>query len=46
VIPLLSVCDCPAWKKGTLKTYPGLPHGMCTMHPDVINEDLLAFVKA
>jgi hypothetical protein len=18
------------WKKGTLKTYPGLPHGMCT----------------
>ena len=29
---------------GTLKTYPGLPHGMCTTHPDIINRDLLAFV--
>ena len=33
-------------KKGTLKVYRGLPHGMCTTHPDVINPDLLAFVKA
>lgn len=33
-------------KKGTLKTYPGLPHGMCTTHPEVINPDLLAFIKA
>ena len=33
-------------KKGTLKVYPGLPHGMCTTHPDVINPDLLAFVKS
>lgn len=32
-------------KKGTLKTYPGLPHGMCTTHPDVINADLLAFIQ-
>jgi non-heme chloroperoxidase len=32
-------------KHGTLKTYPGLPHGMCTTHPDVINPDLLAFIK-
>jgi len=32
-------------KKGTLKAYDGLPHGMCTTHPDVINPDLLAFVK-
>lgn len=30
---------------GTLKTYAGLPHGMCTTHPDVINADLLAFVR-
>ena len=29
----------------TLKVYPGLPHGMCTTHPDTINPDLLAFVK-
>ena len=33
-------------KKGTLKTYPGLPHGMASTHPDVINADLLAFFKA
>jgi len=33
-------------KKGTLKTYPGLPHGMATTHPDIINPDLLAFIKA
>jgi len=33
-------------KKGTLKTYPGLPHGMATTHADVINKDLLAFFKA
>ena len=33
-------------KKGTLKTYPGLPHGMATTHPEVINADLLAFFKA
>jgi non-heme chloroperoxidase len=33
-------------KKGTLKTYPGLPHGMATTHADVINKDLLAFIQA
>ena len=33
-------------KKATLKVYPGLPHGMCTTNPDVINADLLAFFKA
>jgi non-heme chloroperoxidase len=32
-------------KTGTLKVYPGLPHGMCTTHPEVINPDLLAFIK-
>src|SRR5688572_15715254 len=32
-------------RKGTLKTYDGLPHGMATTHADVINKDLLAFVK-
>ncbi len=32
-------------KHGTLKTYDGLPHGMCTTHADVINKDLLAFIK-
>ena len=32
-------------KNGTLKVYPGLPHGMCTTHADLINEDLLAFIR-
>jgi non-heme chloroperoxidase len=33
-------------KKGTLKTYQGLPHGMCSTHPDIINADLLAFIRS
>lgn len=33
-------------KNGTLKTYPGFPHGMLTMNADVLNPDLLAFVEA
>ncbi|CAL9657817.1 alpha/beta hydrolase [Streptomyces sp. Tu 3180] len=32
-------------RNGRLKTYEGLPHGMLTTHPDVVNPDLLAFVK-
>lgn len=32
-------------RRGTLKTYPGLPHGMCTTHADVVNPDLLAFIR-
>ncbi|MFK8252466.1 alpha/beta fold hydrolase [Ancylobacter terrae] len=29
----------------TLKIYPGFPHGMLTTHADVLNPDLLAFIK-
>jgi non-heme chloroperoxidase len=32
-------------RNGTLKTYKGFPHGMPTTHADVINADLLAFIK-
>jgi non-heme chloroperoxidase len=32
-------------KKGTLKVYEKFPHGMFTTHADVINADLLAFIK-
>jgi non-heme chloroperoxidase len=32
-------------KNGTLKTYEGLPHGMATTHADIINADLLAFIR-
>jgi non-heme chloroperoxidase len=30
---------------GTLKTYKGFPHGMPTTQADVINADILAFIK-
>ena len=33
-------------KKGTLKVYERLSHGMCTTHADVVNPDLLAFIRA
>ena len=33
-------------KHGTLKIYEGYPHGMLTTHADVLNPDLLAFIKA
>jgi non-heme chloroperoxidase len=32
-------------KKGTLKTYKGLPHGIPTTHASLVNADLLAFIK-
>ena len=32
-------------RNGQLKTYEGLPHGMATTHADVINADLLAFIR-
>jgi non-heme chloroperoxidase len=32
-------------KNGTLKTYEGFPHGMCTTHADVVNPEILAFIK-
>ncbi|NEB08011.1 alpha/beta hydrolase [Streptomyces coelicoflavus] len=31
---------------GTLKSYEGLPHGMLSTHPEVLNPDLLAFVQS
>ena len=31
---------------GTLKTYPGLSHGMFATHPQIINADLLAFARS
>lgn len=31
-------------KNAILKVYPGLPHGMCQTHKDVINADLLEFI--
>jgi non-heme chloroperoxidase len=31
--------------QGTLKVFPGYPHGMCTTHADAINAALLAFIQ-
>lgn len=33
-------------KHGTLKIYPDFPHGMMTTNADVINADLLAFIRS
>ena len=32
-------------KKATLKVIQGAPHGLCTTHADVVNKELLAFLK-
>jgi non-heme chloroperoxidase len=32
-------------KNSILKNYPGLPHGCMTTHPEIINNDILAFVR-
>jgi non-heme chloroperoxidase len=36
----------PLVKNGTLKTYPGFPHGMPTTQADTINADVLAFLRS
>ncbi|WP_370881189.1 alpha/beta fold hydrolase [Rhizobium mesoamericanum] len=33
-------------KKGTLKVYKGYPHGMLTTNADVLNADILSFIKS
>jgi non-heme chloroperoxidase len=33
-------------KQGTLKVYPGYPHGMITTHAEVINKDILDFIRS
>lgn len=32
-------------RNGRLKVYPGLSHGLFATHPDVVNEDMLAFIR-
>ncbi|ATQ43868.1 alpha/beta hydrolase [Caulobacter mirabilis] len=48
IVPIGSAAkmSAPLLKKGTLKIYPGLGHGLCTINPDVVNPDLLAFIRA
>jgi len=33
-------------KNGTLKVYPGAPHGLATTHKDQLNKDLLEFARS
>jgi non-heme chloroperoxidase len=32
-------------KNGTLRTYKDLPHGVCQTHPEIVNADILAFLR-
>jgi non-heme chloroperoxidase len=47
VVPLVASAPLSAKlvRGSILKVYPGLPHGMCSTHKDLINEDLIAFIK-
>jgi non-heme chloroperoxidase len=40
-----SLLQANLFKNGTPKIYPGLPHGMLTTHADVINADILNFIR-
>ncbi len=33
-------------KKGKLKVYEKFPHGMCTTHAEVVNAELLKFLRS
>ncbi|MFJ8623889.1 alpha/beta fold hydrolase [Kitasatospora sp. NPDC093550] len=33
-------------RNGTLKSYEGYPHGMLSTHPEVLNPDILAFIRS
>jgi non-heme chloroperoxidase len=48
VVPVADSAELSAklLKNATLKIYKGLPHGMATTHPDVINADILSFIQA
>ncbi|TZG36530.1 alpha/beta hydrolase [Agrobacterium sp. B1(2019)] len=47
VVPVADSAELSAklLKKATLKIYKGLPHGMATTHADIINADILDFLK-
>jgi non-heme chloroperoxidase len=41
-----SVLQAKLLQHGTLKIYPGFSHGMMTTNADVINADILAFIRS
>jgi len=44
-IAITSLVSSKIVKGATLKVYAGLPHGMCSTHKDLINTDLLEFLR-
>lgn len=48
IVPIVAAAEksIKLLRNGSLKTYPGFSHGMLTVNADVLNADLLAFVKA
>ncbi|MGE0766637.1 MAG: alpha/beta fold hydrolase [Hyphomicrobiaceae bacterium] len=48
IVPLANSAPLSAklLKNSKLKIYEKLPHAMCTTHADLVNADLLAFIKA
>ena len=48
IVPLVASAPLSAKlvRGSILKIYPGLPHGMCSTHKDMVNDELLAFLKA
>jgi non-heme chloroperoxidase len=47
IVPIAdsAVLSAKLLKNSSLKVYLKFPHGMCTTHADVVNADLLAFVR-
>jgi non-heme chloroperoxidase len=41
-----ALLSCKILKNAMLKVIKGAPHGLCTTHKHVVNEELLAFLKA
>jgi non-heme chloroperoxidase len=33
-------------RRGKLKVYEKFPHGMCTTHADVVNAEILRFIRS
>lgn len=47
IVPIAASGDLSAKlvRSATYKVYPGAPHGVCQTDPDMVNRDLLAFIK-
>jgi len=46
IVPIGASASAKLVKNAKLKIYPGYPHGMCQIHADEINADVLAFIRS